>query len=198
VVELNLDAFDALTKTEIGGQAFYPHKTKGEGLYCCVLRKKNEVASNDSVRKQKMHFEKFDRKKYSLDGFVKNPAQFSFLDLNGRIIGFPEEKLKEFTTVSSVTKVIGGYLAIGEIKGKDLIPDHSLSMSVCLEQPFPIISLSNDEALLYLSRKDLKLESEHTGWCTIKFQDQPLGFIKKLSNRINNYYPVEWRIRMDV
>jgi 16S rRNA C967 or C1407 C5-methylase (RsmB/RsmF family)/NOL1/NOP2/fmu family ribosome biogenesis protein len=197
VTELNIQ-HEAITQTDIGGFAFYPQHTRGEGFYCCILKKTAEVEPNTQVRRQKLKFENYIDKNFSANRFVNDPDKFSFLDLNSSIIGIPVNLVKEFELVSAVTRIMGGYLRIGEIKGKDLIPDHSLAMSLYLDQPFPIIELSVDEALQYLSRKDLKLASEFTGWCTVSFQNQPLGFIKKLSNRINNYYPVEWRIRMDV
>jgi hypothetical protein len=30
----------------------------------------------------------------------------------------------------------------------------------------------------------------------VTYQNVPLGFIKNLGNRANNYFPKEWRIRM--
>lgn len=198
LVELNITDYAELDKTESGGYAFYPHRTRGEGFYCCVLRKTGRTNSNEGVRKQKIKFEEEKKNSFSADEFIVYPDRFMFININGRIAGIPGDHLKEFETVSSVTRIMGGYLYIGEIKGKDLIPDHSLAMSVHLNQPFPVIQLNVDEALLYLSRKDLKLESEYTGWCTVTCRGQALGFVKKLPNRINNYYPTEWRIRMDV
>ncbi len=198
LVELDFNKYAEIRKTDQGGHAFYPQHTKGEGFYFCVLRKTEETESNAAVRKQKIKFEKLDNKNIALQNYVKKSNQFSFLNLNGKIVGISQNLMNDFDTVSSVTRVTGGYLTVGEIKGKDLIPDHSLSMSLYLEQPFPVIELNIDQALLYLSRKDLKLDSEFTGWCTLNYRDQALGFIKKLPNRINNYYPVEWRIRMDL
>jgi NOL1/NOP2/fmu family ribosome biogenesis protein len=32
------------------------------------------------------------------------------------------------------------------------------------------------------------------GWNLMRFGGQPIGWAKILPNRINNYYPAEWRI----
>ncbi|MBV9986233.1 MAG: hypothetical protein JO301_01025, partial [Chitinophagaceae bacterium] len=53
--------------------------------------------------------------------------------------------------------------------------------------------LSQQQALQYLRRKDLAIEAPR-GWCLVKYCGLPLGWIKVLPNRINNYYPAEWRI----
>jgi len=34
------------------------------------------------------------------------------------------------------------------------------------------------------------------GWILFTYQNLPLGWGKNLGNRLNNYYPKEWRIRM--
>ncbi|MBL7733585.1 MAG: hypothetical protein JNM88_20615, partial [Chitinophagaceae bacterium] len=33
-----------------------------------------------------------------------------------------------------------------------------------------------------------------TGWQTVSYNGHPLGWVNKLPNRINNYYPKELRI----
>lgn len=198
LVELDFDQISEIRKTPVGGFAFYPQNTKGEGFYCCVLKKATETDSNAGVRKQKIKFDFFDQKKFPLSTYLKKSNNFDFFQINSKIVGIPAELNYDFNMVASVTKILGGFLVLGEIKGKDLIPDHSLAMSVYLGSPFPVIELGREESLLYLSKKDLKLDNENMGWCTVSFESQPLGFIKNLPTRINNYYPVEWRIRMDV
>ncbi|WP_332911045.1 methyltransferase RsmF C-terminal domain-like protein [Algoriphagus boritolerans] len=34
------------------------------------------------------------------------------------------------------------------------------------------------------------------GWVLLTYQNLPLGWVKNLGNRVNNYFPKEWRIRM--
>jgi NOL1/NOP2/fmu family ribosome biogenesis protein len=33
-----------------------------------------------------------------------------------------------------------------------------------------------------------------SGWAVVTYRSLPLGWIKLLQNRVNNYYPKEWRI----
>ncbi|HAP01108.1 MAG TPA: hypothetical protein DCQ93_04195, partial [Bacteroidetes bacterium] len=33
------------------------------------------------------------------------------------------------------------------------------------------------------------------GWLLAQYENHPLGWLKSLGNRMNNYFPTEWRIR---
>jgi NOL1/NOP2/fmu family ribosome biogenesis protein len=49
-------------------------------------------------------------------------------------------------------------------------------------------------ALEYLRKQEISIDSNYKGWVLLSYQQIKLGWIKLLSNRINNYYPKEWRI----
>jgi hypothetical protein len=36
------------------------------------------------------------------------------------------------------------------------------------------------------------------GWNILRYEGSSVGFINNIGNRVNNYFPVEWRIRMDL
>jgi len=58
----------------------------------------------------------------------------------------------------------------------------------------PAVSLSREQALSYLRKDELPVESDYRGWMLVKYGGMNLGWIKVLPGRINNYYPKEWRI----
>ena len=76
----------------------------------------------------------------------------------------------------------------------ELIPDHQLAMSLVLNPDVQKINVGKEIALKYLKREDIKLPEAKTGWTLISFEDHPLGWVKILPNRVNNYYPKELRI----
>jgi len=193
VVTLNVISYKEATLTNNGGVAFYPHKTQGEGFYCCILRKTGEVESND-IRKQKQVFSSYNSKQINLDDFVTQP--FLWLQKGDEIIGINEDLKDEFKIISEVTKITGGYLHPGEIKGNSLIPSHALAMSI-YATGFEKIALDKDQSLHFLAKRDFKLPQSSNGWLLADYNDLPLGFLKNLGNRFNNYYPMDWRIRMD-
>ena len=94
-------------------------------------------------------------------------------------------------------KVIHAGITLGEVKGKDLIPHHSLAMSTALaSEAFPKAEVSYEQAITYLRKEGLVLEADvPRGYVLLTYQGIPLGFVKNIGNRANNLYPQEWRIR---
>lgn len=88
----------------------------------------------------------------------------------------------------------------GEIKGKDFIPSHELALSEIVHGNVPALEVDKETALLYLRKQEVPFRLVNAlrdgGWCLIKYQNHILGWVKILEKRINNYYPVEWRIRI--
>lgn len=86
---------------------------------------------------------------------------------------------------------------LGEKKGKDIVPSHELALYGNLNmKSFPVMELEEDEALNYLRRNTLQFRGGEKGWNLVMFQGSALGWIKNIGSRYNNYYPVNWRIRI--
>ena len=95
--------------------------------------------------------------------------------------------------------IINSGLIIGELKGKDIIPDQALALSVILnKKAFPTIDLSWKDAILYLKKENIFKEGYPKGWLLATYNNIPLGFLKNIGNRFNNNYPSEWRIKMAI
>jgi NOL1/NOP2/fmu family ribosome biogenesis protein len=60
------------------------------------------------------------------------------------------------------------------------------------------LDLENALRFLHLENVNLEISDSAEGWQLMSYKDLGLGWIKKLSNRVNNYYPKEWRIRMSL
>jgi NOL1/NOP2/fmu family ribosome biogenesis protein len=84
-------------------------------------------------------------------------------------------------------------IRIGMLKGADLVPAHDLAMSQWAEMPYSAISVSLQDALQFLRRADFTLDAPK-GWKSLSYLNCRLGWVKILPNRINNYYPNNWRI----
>jgi 16S rRNA C967 or C1407 C5-methylase (RsmB/RsmF family)/NOL1/NOP2/fmu family ribosome biogenesis protein len=86
---------------------------------------------------------------------------------------------------------------LGEIKGKDIVPSHELALYSNLNHnSFPSLELTEDEALNYLRRNPLPFRGGEKGWNLAMFDGSAIGWIKNIGSRYNNYYPVNWRIRI--
>jgi NOL1/NOP2/fmu family ribosome biogenesis protein len=47
-----------------------------------------------------------------------------------------------------------------------------------------------------LRKQDINPQGSSKGWFTVTHGGLPIGLIKHLGNRVNNYYPSSWRILM--
>ena len=185
---------------------FFPHKTKGEGFFIAALQK------NETSQKPKAESRKSDRrsstKQLSLPSafnyvrrWLKDDDAFYFSLDSNRIIAFPKSCMDSYRLIANRLKLVSAGICLGEIKGKDLIPDHSLAMSVALnDSAFPRCEVDKQTALHYLHKETLLdlPDDLPKGYLLLTHQNLPLGFIKNIGNRINNLYPSEWRIRMNI
>ena len=83
---------------------------------------------------------------------------------------------------------------MGTIIRNELIPAHDLAVSTIINPSVPKLEVDTETALQYLRKADIACDSEVKGWVLISYQQLPLGWIKIMANRINNYYPAAWRI----
>jgi NOL1/NOP2/fmu family ribosome biogenesis protein len=56
------------------------------------------------------------------------------------------------------------------------------------------VDVPYEEAIRYLQRAEMQIETKDKGWQLISYKGHSLGWINALQNRINNYYPKELRI----
>lgn len=197
LISIDITDFSSIKITDAGGYAFYPHHNKGEGFYFCVLRKMNSFEGENKVKRSKIIWSKANTKGLDL-GMIRDASLFGFFQLNENILGVANGLLDDWKQITSITKVLGGYLKVGSVKGKGLIPDHALVMSIDYNHYYPVIDVDKQMALQFLAKKDIKLDAAQHGWHVIRYDKTLLGLAKYLGTRSNNYYPADWRIRMDV
>ena len=84
---------------------------------------------------------------------------------------------------------------MGQIfKGK-LKPDASLAFYVGLAQGVvPNCEVGLDDAFRFLRKQDLDAAMFEDGINLVKYDTLPLGFVKRVGNRVNNMYPNSLRI----
>jgi len=176
---------------------FFPHKVKGEGFFFALLRKTAEVDIVHSRRKkQKGKNSPKEVLNPQYKEYLLNNDQFSFYPKNDKWYAFPLLLSKELPLLSSTLNIISEGVCLGEFKGKDFVPCHSLAMSNSLNrESFDIYEIDWQTAINYLRREPLILEKASSGFVLLTYKDQPLGFVKNIGNRANNLYPQEWRIR---
>lgn len=179
------------------GYRFYPDKLKGEGFFISCFRKKRdsqnvEGASYFSRKSSKL--EKATKNELVLVNEMVNTEGLLCWKLGDRILAIPEVQEKLLVELMSGLYIRNAGVSLGKPSAKELIPDHELAMSTICRDGIARMELKKEDALQYLRREEVKLDGNLRGWALATYKDLPLGWMKVLPNRINNYYPKEWRI----
>lgn len=194
---LNLSIPDSVKCTDQFQFRFLPHLVRGEGLFMAVLRKKGEeiIGSNRNPKRSQLNF--ISKKALpELHRFLKHPEAFDFFEENEYTYAFPLNWIKEYEILRASLYIKYAGICMGKTdKGGRLIPEHALAQSIEISEKIPRVELSKDDALIYLRKGNLQLTlPEVNGWCLAVYEGLPLGWMKVLPNRINNYFPAEYRI----
>lgn len=180
------------------GTHFYPHRTEGEGFFLALLRKRSGTV--DTSRKGRKS--KGGRLKrivpQQVNNWIANPETFAFFSPDENLLAaIPEAHFDTLERLSRSVRIVRAGVLIAEAKGKKLIPQPELALSLALNpSQFPKVNLNLQDALTYLARETLTLDSDvPRGYVLACYENHPLGFLNNLGNRANNLYPAEWRIR---
>ncbi len=174
------------------GYRFYPHLTKSEGFFCAVLRKTGaEQAAFISKKRSSLESTKAELAilapflEMSDDHIIKKNEHFHILNTAALNFLIAFEKQFYFKKAGAV---------IGEIKGKDMVPDHELALINSLNKAVPVLELEKEQAIKFLKKENFEHNSPLKGLVLITYKSKCLGWAKVLPNRINNYFPNELRI----
>lgn len=179
---------------------FLPHRTRGEGLFVCVLRKPGDDEAR-TVFADKRRTGTRSGVAAKVPDAVRNwltggSGEFAF-SLNGdTVVAVPQGLARDVEAVSRQVKVLSGGVEVGTVKGKDIVPSQSLALSTALNRDaFVTVEVGYNDAIAYLRGDAIMLGDAPRGIVLLQYQGVPIGFAKQLGNRANNLYPREWRIR---
>lgn len=138
---------------------FIPGKTRGEGLFMAVLRKRGATEETASMP-------------------------------NKPLTTWKEKDLKGLY-------VLTHGINAPQQKGKDLIPDISMALSILPDKDnYAAVDVDYPTAIAYLRHEAVTLPPQTPrGIVLITYQRQALGFAKNIGNRANNLFPQEWKIK---
>lgn len=180
------------------GYQFYPHKVKGEGFFFSALKKDGRIEDySKPIFKEKKTSNPSKKQQEIIRSWISRPTDFEFrVGSKGEIQMVPAGILPEVAFLNSRLNSGMPGIPIGIFKGDQFIPHTALAMANRVSDEVPRIDLSLEEAIQYLKKGTPAVHSEQTGWHQVRYGGYGLGWAKVLKNRINNYYPSEWRIRM--
>ena len=201
-----------------GGYRFWPDRVKGEGFYLACFRKTDASESFRQKQAKKISLEKITKNQVGIlsPWLSDKSSDLLAFEAGENLFLFPEnlnEDLKTLMGSQIYIKLAG--IRLGRWASKSLIPDHALGISGLVSKEIVEFSLNKDAALKFLIREELlpdelqknvgtvfdKDEDQaqkeiqgFQGWSLACYKSHPLGWMKVLTNRVNNYYPKEWRI----
>jgi 16S rRNA C967 or C1407 C5-methylase (RsmB/RsmF family)/NOL1/NOP2/fmu family ribosome biogenesis protein len=173
------------------GYRFYPYLTKGEGFFAAAFTKNNGGLFGN-YKEQTLAKPSKQEEQMVVD-FIGQKSDYSFFKQAEAIRLLPTKWWLDLQILAKCLYIKKAGIEIGTIKGKDVIPHHELAVSILDLPQINTVELTEEEALQYLRRKDLTVQTTK-GWCAPTHCGLRLGWMKVLPNRINNYYPQEWRI----
>jgi 16S rRNA C967 or C1407 C5-methylase (RsmB/RsmF family)/NOL1/NOP2/fmu family ribosome biogenesis protein len=173
---------------------FFPDKVKGEGFFIAAF-KKNEGDSFNHYSAQLASASK--QEIAAVHNWVKKDTDLFYFKQNDNIIAISSQWKQDISLLQQNLYLRKAGITIGVLKGKELIPDHELALSLLLNEQLPCINVNYNEAIQYLKKKELFLENIVKGWAVVNYCGMKLGWVKVLHNRINSYYPTHWRILKD-
>jgi 16S rRNA C967 or C1407 C5-methylase (RsmB/RsmF family)/NOL1/NOP2/fmu family ribosome biogenesis protein len=176
------------------GYRFFPCRVKGEGFFMAVLQKKGTWEPKKPLVKP--------AKAVSLPKgavpWVKQDLPLLCYRHKDTFFGMPPLVLGYFIQWQAALHIRKAGVRLGEELHGKFNPDHDFALSkVIQKEAVPKVEVSEALALQFLRRQDIRdWGLKETGWLLVTYHGLPLGWIKNLGNRFNNYYPTGWRIRM--
>lgn len=174
------------------GYRFYPHKVKGEGFFIACFKKSTPVPSPRIKRAKETRINQ--KSEDIIKKWLKPEEDISIFNFQEEYFAINKAHEADLQFLQSNLYLKKSGVRIGRIMGKDLVPDHELSLSLVINSDLHKINLNRDQAITYLKRDEIRIDGSYRGWTLMCYEGFPLGWAKILDNRINNYFPKELRI----
>lgn len=178
------------------GYRFSPDRLRGEGFFIAVMQQEEDRKA-------------FYYPKLRTAQNKKAVAAATQLLLEGAY-SFVENERKQFIAMAAAHEADFHYLKeyvylrkagilLGMATPKEWVPEHDVALSVMVRTDCPALELDLEKALKFLKKEPFELPAgTNKGWHIVRYQGLGLGWVKVLGNRLNNYLPKNWRIRMDI
>jgi 16S rRNA C967 or C1407 C5-methylase (RsmB/RsmF family)/NOL1/NOP2/fmu family ribosome biogenesis protein len=196
-LKINTDSFQGIKEISymgVTGYGFYPGKIEGEGFFLSAVRK----SGNSEIIN--VNQKKLIKATSSLD--IKT-AETMTEGIEGNIYRHNDIVYKlscpveEFLGLKNWLNIIKGGTALFKTRNGDVSPLHEMAVSCKIRDgAFPVCDLDYRDAIFFLRRENLVMKNQPVGWILVSYLGVNLGFVKNIGTRINNYFPVQWRIRL--
>ena len=193
-----LGGMNGVLKTQ-HGYSLVPGHVEGEGQYCAALRR----TASDNMSDMPVRSKKPARPAKpapipdGLQRLMNVPVVFR--TKGDMITAVPAGIAADVSRVEESLHVVAAGCAVGVVKGKDLVPDADLALTLMLaHDAYPSVDVDRQTALAFLHRDAVTFPDSPKGYLLLRHEGLPIGFVKNLGNRCNSLHPQSRRIRMDI
>jgi 16S rRNA C967 or C1407 C5-methylase (RsmB/RsmF family)/NOL1/NOP2/fmu family ribosome biogenesis protein len=178
------------------GYRFFPQCVKGEGFFLSVIKKKE---STEHLRFKSKSKSAYPEKKSidTLKTWIQKDYNAEFKQWKDLVFAVPYDKKEDVERIVQTFRIATAGTNVARIKHDKLIPEHGLALSTRVNRAaFNEVNVTLEQALQFLRRETIALPDAEKGFNLLVYKNVPIGWVNILSNRANNMYPQEWRIRM--
>lgn len=196
--EVDISSFSGIEEIDyqgIKGYGFHPGKIRGEGFFIAAVIKKETTGF---MKQASLKGDNSRPGKHETDALKKyfDIDDRRLLKWNDLLLSLPCDT-DDYRMLKQRLRIVKHGTRLASLMKNNLVPEHDVALSHLIKPgSFPLTELGYDDAVAFLRRDIMKPDVKEKGWNIVTYGNVPLGWIKNIGARINNYYPVEWRIRM--
>ncbi len=179
------------------GYRFYPHRLPSEGFFIAVLQKPFAGYSGQAHTKSEKLIPSTAKERQNLSGFIQ-PTDNAFIFKHGAIFKCINTEGAAFLEkYAKRLYILKAGIEIGLFKHDEFIPAQDLAWALNRSESMTAFELTYSEAIAYLKRETVfpLAAKGFKGLALFTYKGLGLGFAKVLPNRVNNYFPLEFRIQ---
>lgn len=180
------------------GYHFYPHRIEGEGFFIGVVRKPEGALGTSRKEKRRKPGQGI-ALPAEVRAYVREPERYAAYRTADAWGVVPAAHAGWIEELDSRLHVLYKGCELAETDSRKLKPASSLALWQGLNRAHcALYEADRPTALAFLKKEDIPVPEAAGDWLLVTYRGLPLGWCKHLGNRLNNYYPKEWRIRMQI
>jgi len=173
---------------------FYPHKSKGEGQFVCLLQK--VVGNNESpVYVRTGRFKVGATEIRLITQFFKENLDnkaWEMIEQNLVVKGENIYYVRDKSLIVDDKKIINYGVRLGSVVKNRFEPHHNLFKSFS-NRFLRKVNLNETETYEYLKGNTVDVDDDN-GWCVVMYHNAPLGGGKIVNGMLKNHYPKGLRL----
>ena len=177
---------------------FYPHRIPGEGFFTGVVQKTEGEEFRAGKRKKNTKTQNL-LLPGDIRAYIRTPEYYRPYAKDNIVGVIPEQHSDFIQLLESNLRILYQGCEMAEIinRKSKLLPSLALWQGLN-KANCALLDTDRTTALTFLKKEDIPVPPKTAEWLLVTYREQGLGWCKHLGNRLNNYYPKEWRIRMTI